>query len=46
MAQVQIKLPDGTVKPFESGVTGLDIARSISSRLAKEALADIKKPDS
>jgi threonyl-tRNA synthetase len=39
MAQVQITFPDGSVKPFDSGTTGFDIARSISPRLAKEALA-------
>jgi len=39
MAQVQIKFPDGSVKGFDSGVTGLEIARSISPRLAKEAIA-------
>ena len=39
MAPVKITFPDGSAKPFESGITGLDIARSISPRLAKEALA-------
>ena len=39
MAQVQITFPDGSVKPFELGTTGLDIAKSISPRLAKDALA-------
>jgi len=39
MAQVQITFPDGSVKPFESGITGLDIARSISPRLTRDALA-------
>ena len=36
---VKIKFPDGNVKEFESGVTGLDIAKSISPKLAKEVLA-------
>ena len=27
---VKIKFPDGNVKEFESGVTGMDIAKSIS----------------
>ena len=36
---VKIKFPDGNVKEFESGVTGLEIAKSISPRLAKEVLA-------
>ncbi len=36
---IKITFPDGAVREFESGVTGLDIAQSISSRLAKEVLA-------
>lgn len=36
---VKIKFPDGNVKEFESGITGLDIAKSISLKLAKEVLA-------
>lgn len=36
---IKIKFPDGNVKEFESGVTGLDIARGISSKLAKEVLS-------
>ncbi|MDE6452060.1 MAG: threonine--tRNA ligase, partial [Odoribacter sp.] len=36
---IKIKFPDGNVKEFESGVTGLDIAKSISSQLAREVLA-------
>lgn len=39
MAQVQIQFPDGSVKPFDPGTTGYDIARSISPQLAKNALA-------
>jgi len=39
MEQVQIKFPDGSVKPFNSGTTGAEIAASISPRLAKEAIA-------
>ena len=39
MAQVQITFPDGSIKPFDHGSTGSDIARSISPRLAKDALA-------
>lgn len=39
MAQVQLTFPDGSVKPFESGSTGFEIAGSISPRLAKVALA-------
>src|SRR6056297_34165 len=36
---IKITLPDNSVKEFEEGVTGLDIARSISPRLAKEVLS-------
>lgn len=36
---IKIKFPDGSVREFESGVTGLDIAKSISSKLAKEVLS-------
>lgn len=39
MAQVHIKLPDGSVKDFDQEVTGLDLAKAISPRLAKEAIA-------
>ena len=39
MSQVQITFPNGSVKPFESGVTGMQVAESISPRLAKEAIA-------
>ncbi|HKJ42583.1 MAG TPA: threonine--tRNA ligase [Sunxiuqinia sp.] len=36
---IKITLPDHSVREFESGVTGLEIAKSISNRLAKEVLA-------
>ena len=36
---IKITLPDNTVKEFDNAVTGLEIAESISSRLAKEVLA-------
>ncbi len=36
---VQITFPDGSVKPFESGVSAFEIAKSISPKLASEALA-------
>lgn len=39
MAQVSITLPDGSHREYDSGVTGLDVAASISPRLAKAALA-------
>lgn len=36
---VAIKFPDGSVKEFDSGVTGAEIAEGISKSLAKKALA-------
>ena len=39
MANIIITLPDGSRKEFESGVTGLQVAESISKGLAREALA-------
>ena len=36
---IKITLPDNTVKEFEKGITALQIAQGISSRLAKEVLA-------
>ena len=36
---VKITFPDGTVREYEKGVTGLEIADSISRRLAQEVLA-------
>ncbi|MBD3403624.1 threonine--tRNA ligase [candidate division GN15 bacterium] len=39
MSQLQITLPDGSTRAYESGTTGYDVARSISPRLAKEAIA-------
>jgi threonyl-tRNA synthetase len=36
---IKITLPDNSVREFESGITGLDIAESISSRLAKDVLS-------
>jgi threonyl-tRNA synthetase len=39
MPKINITFPDGTKKQFEEGVTGLQIAESISKGLAREALA-------
>jgi len=39
MSEIKITLPDGSVKNFPSGVTGLDIAKSISEGLARNVLA-------
>jgi len=36
---IKITLPDGSVKEFEKGVTGLDVAMSISEGLARNVLA-------
>jgi len=36
---INITLPDNSIKQFEPGVTGLDIARSISEGLARNVLA-------
>lgn len=36
---VKIKFPDGSVQEFESGINGLEIAKSISPKLAKEVLS-------
>lgn len=36
---INITFPDGSVKPFEKGVTGYEIAESISPRLAADVLA-------
>ena len=35
---MNITLPDGTIKQFDKAVTGFEIAKSISERLAREAL--------
>jgi threonyl-tRNA synthetase len=42
---IQIKLPDGSVKEFPRGSTALDVAKSISPRLADAALAAKSGPD-
>ena len=36
---INITLPDGSVRPFEAGATGYDVAASISEGLARNALA-------
>ncbi len=36
---VKIKFPDGSQREFPRGATGLDVAKAISPRLAKEAIA-------
>jgi len=39
MSQIKITFPDGSTRDFESGVTGIEIAKSIAPGLAKAALA-------
>ncbi|HWP81091.1 MAG TPA: threonine--tRNA ligase [Bacteroidota bacterium] len=39
MSKITLTLPDGTTKQYEKGVTGLQVAESISKGLAREALA-------
>ena len=37
--QITLIFPDGSAHEFESGVTGMDVARSISEGLARAALS-------
>ncbi|HQI42029.1 MAG TPA: threonine--tRNA ligase, partial [Ignavibacteriaceae bacterium] len=39
MQKIKITFPDGAVKEFDSGITGYQIAQSISQRLADDVLA-------
>jgi threonyl-tRNA synthetase len=41
---IQVKLPDGSIKQFPKGATALDVAKSISPRLADAAIAAQAKP--
>ena len=41
---INITFPDGSVRAFEKGVTGYEIAKSVSPRLAEEVLAVAVKP--
>ena len=36
---MKLEFPDGKKKEFKKGITGLEIAKSIGPRLAKDALA-------
>jgi len=36
---IKITFPDNSVREFQKGITGMDIAQSISPRLAKEVLS-------
>lgn len=37
--QIRIQLPDGSIREYPAGISGLDIARDISEGLARNALA-------
>ncbi len=39
MSNINITLPDGSVRSYETGVTALDVAKSISEGLARNVLA-------
>ena len=39
MPNIKLTFPDGTVREYEQGLSGLDVAKSISNGLAREALA-------
>jgi threonyl-tRNA synthetase len=39
MEKIKIKFPDGSHKELDKGISGLQVAKSISPRLAEEALA-------
>jgi threonyl-tRNA synthetase len=39
MSEIKVELPDGSPRTLEEGSTALDLARSIGSRLAKDAIA-------
>jgi len=39
MPEIKVQLPDGSIKQVPQGTTALDIAKSISPRLADAALA-------
>ena len=36
---IKVTFPDGSVREYENGTTGMQIAESISSRLAQEVLS-------
>jgi threonyl-tRNA synthetase len=39
IVMIKITFPDSNVREYDAGITGLDIARSISNRLAKDVVA-------
>ncbi len=38
-SMINITFPDGSVRQYEPGVSGLDIAKSLSNSLAREVLS-------
>ena len=40
-ATIDVSLPDGSIRTLPQGATGLDLAKSIGSRLAKAAVATV-----
>ncbi|MFA5074196.1 MAG: TGS domain-containing protein, partial [Nitrospirota bacterium] len=39
MSEINLRLPDGSVRKYASGITGQEVAEKIGSRLANDALA-------
>ncbi len=39
MSDIELRLPDGQVKKYASGITGQEVAEKIGARLSKDALA-------
>lgn len=39
MANIKVTLPDGSIREYEAGTTGFDVAKSIGEGLAKAAVA-------
>ena len=41
MSQISITLPDGSQRQYEAGVTGADIAKSISEGLLRKTISAV-----
>ena len=39
MSEIELRLPDGQVRKYATGITGQEVAEKIGSRLSKDALA-------
>ena len=39
MSQIQLTFPDGNVRDYDAGITGIELAASISKSLSKKAVA-------